>query len=336
MTYEKICVYHLNQIGDLAFSLPVLAAFRQAYPGAEIHSVVKPYLAELLDGSGLVDRIHVREGSRAGRKRLLGELRRERFDLFMSLPRSEEALLFAALSGAKVRAGFANRPWDLGLDVRVGIEGHHGWTNNRRLLEALGVPVLKDDYVGLLTAPAAPEGLGLPERYVVISPGASARRQVKAWDEEKFAELGVRLFRDHGLVPVLVGSAENAGYNAGIIRDMHAGKCGADVPVVDLSGRVGLKDLCGVLGGAALFVGIDSGVMHLASVLDLPVVGLFGPTDEAYVRPQNEMSRVVREHMECTPCYLKPTCADIDCMRRLSVEKVYAACEELLEVVHGQ
>ena len=67
-----------------------------------------------------------------------------------------------------------------------------------------------------------------------------------------------------------------------------------------------LTGLCSVIKGASLFVGIDSGVMHMASCLDIPVVGLFGPTDPFYVGPQNKKSIVVREEsMECVPCYLK-------------------------------
>jgi heptosyltransferase-2 len=68
----------------------------------------------------------------------------------------------------------------------------------------------------------------------------------------------------------------------------------------------------------------------MASSLDIPVVGLFGPTDPFYVGPQNERSIVVRdESMECVPCYLKK-CRHWDCMRKLDVDKVFDACKQLL------
>ena len=79
-----------------------------------------------------------------------------------------------------------------------------------------------------------------------------------------------------------------------------------------------------------LFVGIDSGFMHIASSFDLPVVGLFGPTDPFYVGPQNKRSMVVREEsMECVPCYLQ-NCEHKNCMVNLSVETVFQACEKLM------
>jgi ADP-heptose:LPS heptosyltransferase len=69
--------------------------------------------------------------------------------------------------------------------------------------------------------------------------------------------------------------------------------------------------------------------MHLASSLDVPVVGIFGPTDPFYVGPQNRRSIVVREEMECAPCYLKG-CEERRCMKNLGVKKVLDACEQLL------
>jgi ADP-heptose:LPS heptosyltransferase len=97
----------------------------------------------------------------------------------------------------------------------------------------------------------------------------------------------------------------------------------------NLAGKTGLRDLCYLLKGASLFVGVDSGMMHLASSLDIPVVGIFGPTDPFYVGPQNRKSMAVREEMECSPCYLKG-CQERTCMEKLEVRKVWEACEELL------
>jgi len=103
-----------------------------------------------------------------------------------------------------------------------------------------------------------------------------------------------------------------------------------DAPAIDLTGNTDLRTLCSILKGASLFVGIDSGIMHLASSIDIPVVGLFGPTDPFYVRPQNDRSVVVRmEEMECVPCYLQQ-CKHRDCMRNLDVKRVMDACTEVL------
>jgi ADP-heptose:LPS heptosyltransferase len=129
---------------------------------------------------------------------------------------------------------------------------------------------------------------------------------------------------------IVVGGMDNQAYNREIIRIIEQNNCGKDINILDLTGKIGLASLCSVIKRASLFIGIDSGVMHMASSLDIPVVGLFGPTDPYYVGPQNDRSIVVREEsMECVPCYLKD-CKHRDCMINLDVYKVFDACKQLL------
>lgn len=336
----NICVIHLNQIGDLVFSLPLLRALRENYPDSTIHSVVKPYLRDLLTGSPYVDDVFLRKSGLKEKLNLLREIRRNRYDLVISLSNSVECLLLTALSSAKRKVGFANFPWDLCLDLKEKVEGHHGWYNNRKLLKRLDLTVEKGDYVGLLIPSSPGEGLrelvesqgfDVEGRYVIISPGTSVRRKVKQWEEEKFAEVIVSLKERYDLNPVLVGGKDNEELNekiAGIAKEKYNGE---DLDMLNLTGKVGLKDLCSFMKHASLFVGIDSGIMHLASSMDMPVVGIFGPSDPFYVGPQNDRSIVVREEdLGCAPCYLKG-CDDKACMKEVGVDKVLDACEELMD-----
>jgi len=327
---RRIGIIHLNQIGDLVFSLPLLASLRQHYPGAEIVSILNPGLVDLLEDSPSVDRLMPKRDGLRARLGLMRDLRRLAPDLLICLPRSEEAFLLTMFSRAAIKAGFANFPWDMTLDVKERIEGHNSWHNNAKLLKALGIPIAQDSYVGLLRVRDGQPPSGLPARYAVISAGASSRRLIKAWDEDKFAQLIVRLHRRCDLSAVLVGGADSRACNESI-RGLAVGRFGAAQDgIIDLSGRLSLKELVAVLEQAELFVGIDSGVMHLASALDLPVVGLFGPTDPFYVGPQNRRSRVVREELDCMPCFVKPSCREYDCLRRLGVDRVWDACAGLL------
>ncbi len=329
MNISKICVIHLNQIGDLVFSLPLLKALKEHYPASELHSVIKPHLACLLDGSPWVDRIILRGKEISSRLQLVRSLRRERYDLLVSLPRSEEALVLAALSNARLKAGFSHAPWDLSLDVSVKIKGHHGWFNNRRLLQRLNIPIVKDDYVGLLPAASWACPHELPERIAVFAPCASGRRQTKSWEAERFAGVMEYLKRRHGLCPVLVGGAGDAEHNR-LIEQAAIEKSSNSLGVVNLTGSVSLKELCAVIRQARLAVGIDSGVMHLASCLDVPLVVLFGPTDTKFVGPHNEQSIVIQHtEMDCVPCYLKD-CGHTACMKRITVDEVTQACDGLL------
>jgi ADP-heptose:LPS heptosyltransferase len=331
MSFKKICIIHLNQIGDLFFSLPLLKALRENYPEASIHSLVKPYLHELLADSPYVDTLIPRKSGLTAKLKLIKYIGNSNYDLLISLPRSEECLILTLLSGAKIKAGFSNFPWDLGLNVKENIEGHNSWYNNAKLLKLLNIKVIKTDYVGLITVDKNVSDPSLPEKFVIISPGASKRRIMKTWQKEKFAKLILLLNEKYDLSPVLVGGSDNQAYNNEIIRILKKMDREKDFGALDLTGKTGLAILCSVIKRASLFVGIDSGVMHMASSLDIPVVGLFGPTDPFYVGPQNEKSIVVKEEsMECVPCYLKK-CRHWDCMKKLDVDKVFDACKQLLD-----
>ncbi|MCR4293103.1 MAG: glycosyltransferase family 9 protein, partial [Candidatus Kuenenia sp.] len=328
MSFEKICIIHLNQIGDLVFSLPLLKALRDNFPGASIHSVVKPYLGELLSDSPYVDVVIRRENGLKSKVKLLRKIRRAGYDLLITLSHSEECLLLTALSKARIKAGFSHFPWDLCLDIKEKIEGHNSWHNNSKLLKHLNIAVSKNDYVGLINIKDSSDYPGLPEKFVIIAPGASSKRFSKTWEHNKFAELILLLEKNYGLIPVLVGGRENMDYNSRIISILQ--ERNVEASLVNFTGKLSLRALCSVLKAASLFVGIDSGIMHLASSMDIPVVGLFGPTDPFFVGPQNSRSIVVREEeMKCVPCYLRD-CKHRDCMRKLEVNKVFHACEFLL------
>ena len=339
MNVKKICVIHLNQVGDLVFSLPLLKALRENYPDSEIHSIVKPYLQELITDFPCVDQIIIRNSGLKERLKLLRRVRQNGYDLLISLSDSEECLFLTALSKARIKVGFSHFPWDFSLDIRERVEGHHGWYNNLKLLTRLGLNVEKRDYVGLLVPPALEKdgrelaeslGSSLQRNYVIISPGTSVRRRVKEWEGEKFAELIILLKANYDLTPVLVGGKENRELSNEIVNIVKERDNGENIDIVDLTGKIKLRDLCFFIRKASLFVGIDSGVMHLASSMDVPVVGIFGPSDPFYVGPQNKRSLVVRqEEMSCIPCYLKG-CKERTCMKELDVTKVLHACEHVL------
>lgn len=330
MNYKKICIIHLNQIGDLIFSLPLLKALRDNFPDASIHSIIRPHLIGLLTDSPYVDLVVPRKSGLTAKYKLLKNIRSNNYDLMISLSRSEECLLLTALSKAETKAGFSHFPLDLCLNIKKKIEGHNSWYNNAKILKHLNVRITKSDYVGLLEVDKNEMDWDLPEKFAIISPGASKRRHAKTWKKEKFAQLMRLIKENYELSPILVGGKDDLGYNSEIVRILQKSNRKKNIEVLDLTGISDLARLCSIMKRARLFVGIDSGIMHMASAIDIPVVGLFGPTDPFYVGPQNERSIVVREEsMECVPCYLR-RCKHRDCMARLEVSKVYHACKQLL------
>jgi len=330
VNFSKICIIHLNQIGDLVFSLPLLKALRDNFPKAAIHSVVKPHLQELLEGLPYIDSILLKKESLKAKISLLRKLRHFKYDLLISLPRSEESLILSTFSKAKMKVGFTHFPWDLCLDIKENVDGHNSWHNNAKLLRQLNISISKNNYIGLLKIDKSSNNYNLPKKYIIISPGASERRQAKTWGGKKFAKLIISLKETYNLAAVLVGSKEDQSHNLTITKLVMQGHPTTDASVIDLTGHTDLRSLCSIIKDASLFVGIDSGIMHLASSIDIPVVALFGPTDPFYVGPQNDRSVVVSMiEMECVPCYLQ-SCSHMNCMRNLDVKRVILACTKVL------
>jgi len=321
------------------FSLPLLKALREFCPRAEIHSVVRPHLGELLQDSPHINMAIRRKRGIVNDLRLLSEIRRTRYDLVIALSGSPSCLMITGLSGARGRVGFRHFPWDAGLNVKEVPEGYHSSHNDLKLLKRLNIPAAQMDYVGLLSLRERKDSEGSTEcwwsrigdHYVVLAPGTSVRRGMKAWEEKKFGKLIVLLKKTYGFTPVLVGDEKDRKGNERVIEEAkQRDRDGKMDSIVNLAGKTNLADLCQLLKRASLFVGVDSGIMHLASSLDIPVVGIFGPTDPSQVGPQNKRSVVVQQkEMECVPCDLKG-CKERRCLTGLDVKEVFDACKQLL------
>ena len=326
---RRIVCFHLNQVGDLLFSLPAIHNLRTRYSEATVTSVARPHLRELLRLSGMVDEIIERPRRPIGTGfGVASRLRRGRYDLAVLFSTSLGMSVLAAMTGAPVRVGFDDpvcRPFLTKTAPRV---KPPSMQNNLRLLEAIGCPIVKRDYAGLIH-PGQGErdqadtvlrsaGLGVGEPYAVLSPGTSGRREVKTWSSDGFARVADEIMREFGIRSVVVGL--NNGCN---IHDLSAN-------TVDLLGKTSLPVLSAVLEKAVVFVGVDSGVMHLAAAVKTPIVALFGPSDPNLTGPQGEHSRIVSADVPCRPCLLSHCDNGRICMDEITPEAVFSATRSLI------
>jgi heptosyltransferase-2 len=159
------------------------------------------------------------------------------------------------------------------------------------------------------------------ERYLVLNPGA-AYGSAKRWGEDRFAETA-DLLAAQGLRTVIVGSETERSIAERIRERMHQ-------PAAVLNGKTSLETLIGILSQASLVVTNDSGPMHLAAALGVPTVAIFGPTDESVTSPCGPRTRIVREHVDCSPCMLRDCPIDHRCMTRVSAETVARAANDLM------
>ena len=354
---QRILAIKLADLGDVLNITPALRALRHTFPHAQLDALVNPHTALILEDSGLVDEVLIFPKTQfeglsvlkptAWRPlaRYMHMLRARHYDTVVNfhhlttrLGRAKQrALVRATGAGTVVGLDNGHGRWltlsveDRGFGYKREVEY---WLELARALGAttpdlsLHLP-LNDEEQARADALLAEAGLK-PGSFAVFHPGSGGFSLARRWDPPKFAALAAALYRRHDIPTVLVGTSHDD--TAQVIA---AGSS----PLIDLTGRTTFRELAGVLKRARVFVGADSGVMHLAAAARTPLVAIFGPTNHRAWAPWTPYSpsRVVRIDLPCAPCaYVdhrvghREGCAARTCLAELSVDHVLAALEALL------
>lgn len=326
---KRLLAVKLADLGDLLSVTPALRALRNGHPEAHIAALVTPSSAAILAGSTSVDEVLPFEKALFDRPlaaprsapaalALARQLRGGSWDalaLFHHLTTPFGVAKYAALalaSGAPIRAGLDNgRGWFLTRRVRDdGFGARHEVDYWLQVAEALGgynadprleIRVTAADRAW---ATAALANVGLRGRDVaIVHPGTGAFSLARRWPVERFAAVARELRGRYGFdVAVVRGPAPD---EDALARQVASEASGASygLPVVGPTPTLGA--LVALLGQARVFVGNDSGVMHLATAARVPVVAIFGPSnDRAWgpYPPTAPRHAIVREQLACTPC----------------------------------
>jgi heptosyltransferase-2 len=334
----KILVRATNWVGDAVMSIPALQAIRARAPGAEISVLARPWVADLYRDQGHADRLIVfdsagRHAGPLGVERLAAELRKEGFASAVLLQNAFEAAWIAWRAGIPERVGYARdgRGWLLTQAVRVPLRGEipaHEAYYYLELLRRAGWLEARPEVgsIALRVTPAALEhaedllrrsGARSNAVRLALAPGA-AYGSAKCWPPARFAQLAERMISDFDADVIIFGAAAERGVAERIASQMRKR------PVV-LAGQTKIGELPALFARCQLFVGNDSGAMHVAAAVGLPVVAVFGPTDAHGTAPLTERRSLVQHRVSCSPCFLRHCPVDHRCMTRVEVEPVYAA-----------
>ncbi|MEO6457310.1 MAG: glycosyltransferase family 9 protein [Chloroflexia bacterium] len=363
--FRRILAVKLSDLGDLLAVTPALQAVRAAHPAARIDLLVPPSSAGLLQGASFLDRIvtfdkfpfdtlqslfDVRGGARA--LAFLLKLRMSGYDallIFHHLTLRWGSLKFGMLSvasGARVKAGLDNgrgrflnrRAIDSGFGAMhevdywlqvaalVGADAYGGWKPQ--------LPVSKGNREKATELLDVLGGDGSP--LVAIHSGAGAYSRARIWGIEGFGEVARELARKYNARIVIVGGPDEREVAArleGIIGEVSA---------LNLAGQTSIHVTAAVLERCDLFVGNDSGPMHIAAAMGVPVVAVFGPSNSnawgPYTPPMEDSKhKIVARDLPCMPCFyrnhslgLREGCGPRPCLTGLPASAVLAACEEVL------
>ncbi len=339
MTPRRVAILKPSALGDICHALPVLSAFRDAWPAARITWVANRGFAPLLEGHpDLTDVLPFDRAAYRGNPAravgysfgLMNELRRRRFDLVVDLQGLMRTGLMAAATGAPVRVGFA--------DAREGSRhaythpvvlrrGHdmHAVERYWAVAEAVGagggrkrfVVPLKEAELSAADALLA----GLPRPWLAVAAGA--RWVTKRWPAASFVTLL------NGTTPafrpsvVLVG----AGDDVELHRGLAAGLAG---PVLDLTGRTTLPRLAAVLSRCDAMLANDTGPLHLAAALGVPCVAPYTCTQVRRHGPYPNLPGGVETQVPCAGSYFRQCPNGLVCFGELTPDRLRGPLERAL------
>ena len=344
MSLQRVVVRAPNWSGDVVLSLGAVRDLRRRnFPAARIEVLARPGVAELYRAVAEVDAVHTARGFQDD----IGTIRAGRFDAAVLLTNSFGTALQAFLAKVPERWGYGTdgrgplltRRARVPPEVRgqsevyyyramlagVGLEVTASPDVSLRCPEewaARGAALLEDDSDAPNDSDAAHGSDTANGGWIGFSPGA-AFGAAKRWIPERYSAVGDSLGSREGARIVLIGGREERLLAATVAAGMR-------VPARNLCGQTTTAEMVGVLSRLRLLVTGDSGPMHVAAALGVPVVAVFGPTDWRETAPVGGPNRLVREPVHCSPCKLRECPIDHRCMTRISADRVLDATRELL------
>jgi heptosyltransferase-2 len=348
----RILVRSVNCVGDAVMSMPAVQRLRELEPEAHIALTCPGNLQPLWQHNPFLNEVIPFDG-RAAPIHLLAE---RDYDVAVIFPNSFSSAWECWRAGIPCRVGFAGRArrWlltDIVKEARgerfvhkkLNVAGKEFRVKScevvrhqvRRYLDIISylggnrshVPPkiwLAPGELPSLTKFAHDDG----RQFIAINAGAEygpARR----WMPDRFAEVARRISEEWDCRCLLLG-----GLGDTAIAGQIEAKLRETVPdgsfVVNVAGKATLLELCALLRRCRLVVTNDAGPMHVAAALGVPVVAVFGSTEPELTGPLHDRAVVVRERVECSPCFLRECPIDFRCMERVTAERVAEAALKLL------
>ncbi len=295
-------------------------------------------LRGLLEGHEMIDRLWIMEKDKWKRvvalPKTIGEIRGlwkglkdESFDLTVDLQGLLRSGLLTFASSSPVRVGFQEAREGAVIFYTHSVAGGekaHAVNKIMKIAEHLGCdtktilfPLQYKSVDNGLSFSKIHESISSLKDYAVIAPGA--RWETKRWPPERFGVVASML----PVRSVVIGSKSD-------ITDSETVVSYSKGKSVSLTGETTLREMIEIIKKAVFMLTNDTGPMHIAAALDIPVFAVFGPTDPEKTGPYGEGHTIIKSNVDCSPCR-KRTCRSHDCMSSLSVEEVYESIKPLAD-----
>ncbi len=325
----RILIRFPNWIGDAVMASPVIEILHRRLPKAELFIAAPGHVCKLfLHHSPHVNLLPVPPVK--GLRELLQNVsvfRKHRFDGAILLQNAFSASLATFLAGVPFRAGLGTDGRSLLLNFSIS----PARVKNRHQMDAFCFVAscltgcvdsvseinprlfVKQDEISRVK-----EKFFIKNRYVLFHPGA-AYGPAKRWLPDGFVALAKRIQKEYGFTVVIAGSKAEETLCSYISKQL------ASCRVVNVCGRIDIREMMGLQAGSELVVANDSGPMHTAAALGVKTVAIFGPTNPYKTSPKNQNCKIVYKKVECSPCNVRHCPTDHKCMKTIDCEDVFSA-----------
>lgn len=343
---KNILCFLFYGLGNMVLFLPALKALRNHFPQAKIAVMVGPGAYELIKNYSFVDEVilynlYSKKGYQAWLERFhfFVNLRKHKFDLTISTGQIITAWktpILALLTGAKRRVGAKQEPFGFLYTDRVEINESKHWVERELdMMHAIGIeyfsgekPVLDVQKEDINHAVSFLESnrVRTKDRVISICPGGywggSLKAKLKHWPISNYAILADTLIEEYGAKIMFLGSSSEEKAARRITDEM---KNDAIIAV----GKTTVGQAAALIKLSKLFISNDGGLMHVAAAVQTPGIAMFGPTDPNICGPYTDNYISLRGNVNCPPCFGKADCLDNICIRKISVEDVMRAVDEI-------
>lgn len=334
---RRIVIIRLSSLGDVLLTTPILRLIRQHCPEAQLHFVVKAIYADLVRAHPCIDRVVCVEDGQA-LSAVLQPLRQTQYDLVLDLHRTLRSRLLYHGLWARHKLSYSKRTVRRALLVSLGWNALRAMTPVPELyaapLRRLGMQTPLSG-LEMHLMPGSTEAVqahletvcpwATQRPLLALAPGA--RWSTKQWPVARFAAVAEALASSQGAGVVVLGGTEDAPLATALCQQL-------SVPVLDSTGTLSLMQTAALLQRCRLLLSNDSGLMHMATALHVPVVAIFGPTVQEFgFYPFHATAQVVSTALACRPCSTKGSkrCprGHHHCMQQVTVPQVLSAAQRL-------
>ncbi len=320
---KKILLLRLDHIGDVVMTSPAFTAIRKRFPKAQICLLTDSAGSQLFSKDPRIDTLftfnwpwaHQKKNNHFSLKKLselfslVRLIRKEKIDLLIDFRGDLRfVVLFGVLTRTKIRVSNSRcgnsslLNFTSGYDVSI-----HEVERSRQVISCFGnISMTEKPQVFLQTEELSAlkqkvhleTGAPYPNKLVVIAPYSS--KDVKSWPTEYFREVIAHLCQI-GFSVVIAGTADDR-------RDAELMVAGLNGPVYSFAGKTTIRELAALVSVADLVLGVDTGVLHIASCFDVPIIAIFGATRQVEFRPYSKNATILETNTCKCNQYLHERC----------------------------